>query len=86
MELEIFLDIAEVKPENLTKVEDRFQQWYAEGAEIRYNKQSFGYLTRLEQPNRYLVDIGNVELTTAFSELHARVYRFGAKVFIHFLP
>ncbi len=83
MDVEILLDCAEVTRENQPLVEQRFQEWYAEGAEIRHNKVSFNSLTRLG-PNRYLVDIGYADLITSFKLLHARLRRLGVKVFIHF--
>ena len=83
MDVEIWLDCAEVRPEDRPLVEQRFEEWYAEGAEVRHNKVSFNSLTRLA-PQRYLVDIGYADLITSFKLLHARLRRLGVKVFIHF--
>ena len=83
MDVEILLDTSEARAEDLERIEQRFLQWYREGAEIRHNKKSFGSLTPLG-PNRYLVDLGYVDVITAFRDLHARLHRLGVKVFIHF--
>ena len=84
MDVEIWLDCTEVTPENLPLVDQRFAEWYREGAEIRHNKVSFNSLTELDQPRRYLVDIGYADLISSFRNLHARLRRLGVKVFIHF--
>ena len=57
MDVEILLDTTEAATENLEQIDRRFQEWYAEGAEIRPNKKSFGKLTRLEGERRYLMDL-----------------------------
>lgn len=85
MDLEIWLDCAEVSPENAAIVDKKFQEWYAEGSEVRHNKISFGSLTALDQPHRFLVDLGYAEPIAAFRNLHARLHRLGVKVFIHFI-
>lgn len=85
MEIEILLDMEEAGPENMPVIEKRFQQWYAEGAEVRYDKLCFGQITPLEPPHHYRVDLGQVDCITAIQDLHARLYRFGVKVFVHFL-
>ena len=86
MEIEIYLDLSQTKPENYPMVEKRLRDWHAEGAEIRYNKTCFGPLTVIEAPSRYQVDLGRVDPITAIRELHASLYRYGAKVYIHFMP
>lgn len=86
MEIEIFLDLSQAKPEELPLIRKRLLDWYAEGAEIRYNKACFGPLTVIEEPSRYHVDLGRVDPVSAIRELHASLYRHGAKVFIHFVP
>ena len=87
MDVEILLDIGEAQEKNLEQIEKRFQEWFAEGAEIRPNKKSFGKLTRLEgEQHRYLVDLGYVDVLQAFRDLHSRLNRLGVKVFIHFIP
>ncbi len=85
MEIEILLDLEEAGSENIPAIEKRFQQWYAEGAEVRYDKPCFGQITALEASHHYRVDLGQVDCITAIKDLHARLYRFGAKVFVHFL-
>lgn len=85
MDLEIWLDCEEVSPENVSVVEKKFKEWYAEGSEVRHNKMSFGSLTLLAQPNRYIVDLGYADPIAAFRNLHARLHRLGVKVFIHFI-
>ena len=86
MDVEILLDIKDADPANYKLIDDRFKQWYSEGAEVRHNKMCFGNLTRLEGEHRYLVDLGYADLITSFKNLHARLHRLGVKVFIHFLP
>ncbi len=86
MELEIFLEMSEAGPQETEVVEKRFLDWHAEGAEIRYDKVCFGRLTRLDRPFSFLVDIGEADPLEVIRDLHARLYRFGAKVFVHFIP
>lgn len=86
MDVEILLDTTEAAAENLAQIDRRFQEWYAEGAEVRPNKNSFGNLTKLEGERRFLVDLGYVDVLKAFRDLHARLHRLGCKVFIHFIP
>lgn len=84
MDVEIWLDCAEVPPENTTLVDTKFMEWYREGSEVRHNKISFSSLTPLDTPNRYIVDMGYADVITSFRNLHARIHRLGVKVFIHF--
>jgi len=86
MEIEIFLDLSQADPANYELIKKRLYDWHAEGAEIRYNKNCFGPMTVIEEPARYKVDLGNVNPMIAVRELHASLYRYGVKVFIHFLP
>ncbi len=86
MEIDIYLDVSQAKEEDYSIIEQRLRNWHAEGAEIRYDKSCFGELTVLEVPGRYRVDLGRVDPVTAIRELHASLYRYGAKVFIHFAP
>lgn len=86
MEIEIYLDIKEAKPEDLPLIRKRVSEWYAEGAEIRYDKNCFGQMLELEKPFSYRVNLGNVDPIGAIRDLHARVYRFGAKAYIYFVP
>lgn len=86
MELEILLESSGHDPEEQKMIEKRLRDWHGEGAEIRYNKECFGQLAVIEYPGRYRVDIGRVDPINAIRDLHARLYRFGVKVFIHFLP
>ena len=87
MDVEILLDMDEAPKENLELIERRFQEWYAQGADIRPNKKSFGNLTCLDpQKHRYLVDLGYADVLKAFRDLHSRLNRLGVKVFIHFIP
>ncbi|MDZ7641302.1 MAG: hypothetical protein U5J62_04655 [Desulfurivibrio sp.] len=86
MEAEIMLDVDEVKPEDLPEVEKRFRQWYAEGSEARYGRSRYEYLQELEKPYRYLINFGQADSTQALQLLHGRLFRYGAKVFVHFLP
>ena len=86
MEIEIYLDVEEAKPEDLSLIRKRVSEWYAEGAEIRYDKNCFGQMLELEKPFSYRVDLDNVDPIGAIRELHARVYRFGAKAYIYFVP
>lgn len=84
MEIEILLDLNEVDATDYATIEKRFQEWYAEGAEVRYDKNCFGTLTPIESPMRYRVELGQVDSMTAIRDLHARLHRFGVKVFVHF--
>jgi predicted nucleotidyltransferase len=84
MEAEIWLDVEEADPKDLPEVEKRFKDWYATGAEARYNKPCFTFLTVLK-PFRYQVDFGQADLTQAIQGLHSKLYRFGVKVFVHFM-
>lgn len=86
MDVEIWLDTSEADPKNYETIQKRFKEWYEEGAEVRHGKMSFGALTVLDKPDRYLVDLGYSDLIVAFKNLHARLHRLGVKVFIHFLP
>jgi hypothetical protein len=86
MEIEIHLDVEEATPEDFPKIKQRVSQWHAEGAEIRYDKNCFGRMIELEQPFSYRVSLGNVDPIEAIRDLHARVYRFGAKAYIYFVP
>jgi hypothetical protein len=67
-------------------ITQRLKEWHNEGAEIRYDKECFGNITELEKPFSYRVDLGSVDPIDAIRELHARIYRFGAKVYIYFVP
>jgi hypothetical protein len=40
----------------------------------------------LDKPFSYRVDLGNVDPIDAIRELHAMIYRYGAKVYIFFVP
>ena len=84
MEIEILLNFDEVDAKDYPAIEKRFQEWYAEGAEVRYDKYCFGTLSPVEPPTRYLVELGQVDAMTAIKDLHARLHRFGVKVFVHF--
>ena len=86
MDVEILLDTKEAAVENLEQIDKRFKEWYAEGAEIRPNKKSFGSLIKMEGERRYLVDLGYADVLHAFRDLHSRLHRLGCKVFIHFIP
>jgi len=85
MEAEIWLDVAEAAPGDLAEIEKRFQEWYKAGEEARYGKPCFGVLSVLEKPFRYQVDFGQADFSKAIQELHGRLYRFGVKIFVHFL-
>ena len=86
MEIEIYLDLEEAAPEDYPKIKQRLTEWYDEGAEIRYDKKCFGQMVKLEKPFSYRVNLGNVDPIEAIRDLHARVYRLGAKAFIYFVP
>ena len=86
MEIEIHLDVEQAEPENHEKIRRRVSEWYEEGAEIRYDKKCFGHMAELEKPFCYRVDLGNVDAIEAIRDLHARVYRLGAKAYIYFVP
>ena len=86
MEIEIHLDVDQVAPEDIPIIEKRLSEWYAEGAEIRYDKKCFGQMTELDKPFSYRVNLGNIDPIEAIRDLHARVYRFGAKAYIYFVP
>ena len=86
MEIEIHLDIEEAAAEDYPKIKKRLAEWHAEGAEIRYDKNCFGQIIELEKPFSYRVDLGNVDPIDAIRDLHARVYRLGAKAYIYFVP
>ena len=87
MEIEIYLQAANpLTPEEVELVDARLRQWHAEGAEIRYDKVCFGTISLKDPGKRYRVDIGQVEPIRAIRELHAMLYRYGVKVFVHFVP
>lgn len=86
MEIEIHLDVDQASPDDHQIIRQRVSDWYAEGAEIRYDKKCFGQFLELEKPFSYRVDLGNVDPIEAIRDLHARVYRFGAKAYIYFVP
>ena len=85
MDVELFLDFDEVTPENKAIALKKFKAWYMDGSEVRHNKLSFGSLTQLESPNRYLIDFGYTEPIVAIRNLHARIRNHGVKVFVHFI-
>jgi predicted nucleotidyltransferase len=85
VEAEIWLDVTETDPKDLPEVEKRFLEWYATGAEPRYNKQCFSFLTVLDKPFRYQVDFGQADLIEAIQKLHGKLYRLGVRVFVHFM-
>ena len=85
MEVEILLDLEETEAKDHPAIAKRFQEWYTEGAEVRYDKSCFGALNPVEEPTRYRVELGQVDAMSAIRDLHARLHRFGVKVFIHFL-
>lgn len=85
MEAEILLDVDEVKAEDLPQVEQRFRQWYQEGSEARYGRHNFEHLQVLDKPYRFQVDFGQADPTRALQQLHGKLYRYGVKVFVHFL-
>ena len=84
MEAEIWLDVAEADPSDLPEIEKRFQDRYAAGAEVRYDKPCFSFLSVLDKPYRYQVDFGQADFIQAIRGLHGKLYRFGVKVFVHF--
>ena len=86
MEIEIYLDLEQAAPEYHAKIKQRVAEWYAEGAEIRYDKKCFGQMIELEKPFSYRVNLGNVDAIEAIRDLHARIYRLGAKAYIYFVP
>jgi hypothetical protein len=86
MEIEIYLDVERAKPEDLPAIKQRVIEWHAEGAEIRYDKSCFGQMHELEKPYSYRIDLADVDPIEAIRDLHARVYRLGAKAYIHFVP
>ncbi len=86
MEIEIHLDLEEAAPEDYAKIKQRVAEWYAEGAEIRYDKNCFGQMIELEKPFNYRVNLGSVDAIETIRDLHARVYRLGAKAYIYFVP
>ena len=86
MEIEIYLDVEEAKSDDHPRIRQRVLDWHAEGAEIRYDKSCFGQMLELEKPFSYRVNLDNVDPIEAIRDLHARVYRFGAKAYIYFVP
>ncbi len=84
MDLEILLDVEGADPKDLPEIERRFFDWYKTGAEARYNKHSYQYLSTLDKPFRYQVDVGQADAIKALQTLHGKLYRFGVKVFVHF--
>ena len=86
MEIEIYLDVEQAAPEDHPIIKKRLMEWYSEGAEIRYDKNCFGQMHELEKPFSYSVNLGDVDSIEAIRDLHARVYRFGAKAYIYFVP
>jgi len=86
MEIEIYLDVEQASSEDHPVIKKRVSEWYAEGAEIRYDKNCFGQMLELEKPFSYRVDLGNIDPIGAIRDLHARVYRLGAKAHIYFVP
>ena len=85
MEIEILLDVDEADPKDLPEIEKRFNDWYNAGSEARYDKPCFDYLAVLDKPYRYQVNLGQADFTRAIQQLHGKLYRYGVKVFIHFM-
>jgi hypothetical protein len=86
MEIEISLDVTNAASEDHPKIKKRMAEWYTEGSEVRYDKKCFGQMIELEKPFSYRVNLGNVDPIEAIRDLHARIYRLGAKVYIYFVP
>ena len=86
MEIEIYLDVEQATPDDFLIIKQRVSEWHAEGAEIRYDKNCFGQMLELDKPFSYRVNLDNVDPIDAIRDLHARVYRFGAKACIYFVP
>lgn len=85
MEVEILLDVDEADPATYDDIEKRFRQWYQDGTEARYGRACYQHLSELKKRFRYQVDFGQADGTRALQELHSKLYRFGVKVFVHFL-
>ena len=86
MEIEIYLDVEQAAREDYPTIMKRVSEWHAEGAEIRYDKNCFGKMLELDKPFSYRVNLDDVDPIEAIRDLHARVYRFGAKACIYFVP
>jgi hypothetical protein len=85
MDIEILLEMEGADDKGRETIRRRFREWYEEGAEVRYDKPCFNNLTVIEEPNRFRVDLGQADALTAIRDLHARLHRWGAKVYVHFL-
>jgi len=85
MEIEIWLDVEEADPKDIPEIEKRFNEWYKAGSEARYGHPHYEYLAVLDKPFRYQVDLGLADFTRAIQQLHGKLYRFGVKVFVHFM-
>lgn len=86
MEIEIYLDLDQVAGDDIAEIEHRLLVWHREGAAVRYDKVCFGQLTVVEKPVRYVVNLGDADPIKAIRELHAMLYRFKVKIFVHFMP
>lgn len=86
MEVEIWLDTTQADPGDHHLIEKKLLDWHREGAEIRYDKVCFGGLAVLDESDRFRVNLGEAEPVGAIRDLHARLYRHGVKIFVHFMP
>lgn len=86
MEIEIYLDVEQAAQNDYALIRQKIADWYREGAEIRYDKSCFGQMVELEKPFSYRVNLGNIDPIKAIRDLHARIYRYGAKAYIYFVP
>ena len=86
MEIEISLDMEQAAQQDYALIRQKINDWYKEGAEIRYDKNCFGQMVELERPFSYRINLGNVDPIEAIRDLHARIYRYGAKAYIYFVP
>jgi len=84
MDIEVWLDCDDLPPDRQADIRSRFEQWFRDGSHLRPDKKSFASMRALSKPHHYLVDLGYADPTSALRDLHARVNRLGAKLFVHY--
>ncbi|TBV81427.1 MAG: hypothetical protein EYX74_03910 [Desulfobulbaceae bacterium] len=87
MKAQIMLDIDEVQPQDLPAVEQQFRKWYADNhdIDINYDRHRFDHRLTMDNLHRFPVDFGLADPTHSLQQLHAALFPYEVKLFVHFL-